>query len=145
MMNTYFAKLDMTLDTSDVFTDPAALRCNGEYLRQQKYGVALLRKKSFTSVPNRSYVAADKDAERLIAQLPQRLLNIEVPKVWVLDMQAPVQEPEVMLAHMWMAYALRPSTSTATQMESAPAFIRMQQAARFRRSVVLWPRMAIFG
>ena len=98
MMNTYFTKLDISLDTSGVFTDPAALRCNGEYLRQQKYGVALLRKKPFTSVPNRSYVAADEDAERLIAQLPQRLLNIEVPKVWVLDMRTPAHEPEVMLA-----------------------------------------------
>ena len=98
MMNTYFTKLDMSLDTSGVFTDPAALRCNGEYLRQQKYGVALLRKKSFSSVPNKSYVASDEDAERLIAQLPQRLLNIEVPKVWVLDMQTPAHEPEVMLA-----------------------------------------------
>ena len=97
-MNPYFTKLDVSLDVDGVFTDPTALLSNGEYLRQQKYGLALLRKKDFTSVPNRSYVANPEDTQRIIAQLPTRLLDIEVPKLWVLDMHAPADEKDVMLA-----------------------------------------------
>lgn len=93
----FFTKLSLPLDTCGVFTDPDGLLCNGEYLRQQKYGVALLRKKSFTSVPNRSYTASNEDTERVISQLPRHLLDIEVPKVWVLDIR-PTDDECVMLA-----------------------------------------------
>lgn len=96
-MNKFFAKLDLRLRTDSVFTDITALPCNGEYLKQQKYGVALLRKKQFTSVPNRSYVASDEDTAYVVSQLPQKLLDIEVPKLWVLDMRA-TEDQDVMLA-----------------------------------------------
>ncbi len=62
-MNPYFTKLDIPLDVEGVFTDPTALLRNGEYLKQQKYGLALLKKKAFTSVPNRSYAAGDEDSQ----------------------------------------------------------------------------------
>ena len=97
-MNPYFTKLDISLDVDVVFTDPTALLCNGEYLKQQKYGLALLKKKAFSSVPNRSYEASPEDTQRIIAQLPTSLIEIEAPKLWILDMHAPADEKDVMLA-----------------------------------------------
>jgi hypothetical protein len=96
-MNRFFAKVDLPLDASGVFMDTSDLPCNGEYLKQQKYGVALLRKKFFTSIPNRSYEASEADRQKIVSQLPKNLLEIEVPKLWVLDMN-PTDDEVVMLA-----------------------------------------------
>jgi hypothetical protein len=95
--NNMFAKMPIKIDTEKVFLGIDQLHCIGDYKKQQKYGVALLRKKSFTSVPNSVYETKQEDAEFVISQLPKKLLDIEVPKVCVLNIQA-THDKNVMLA-----------------------------------------------
>lgn len=92
-----FAPFPLNIDTKDVFLAVDQLFCNGEYKKQQKYGVALLRQKSFTSVPNRVYDTREEDEKRIIAQLPKKLLDLEVPRLWVLNIQA-AEDGKSMLA-----------------------------------------------
>lgn len=92
-----FAPFPLNIDTKDVFLAVEDLYCNGEYLKQQKYGVALLRQKEFTSVPNRVYDTKQEDEQRVISQLPKKLLDLEVPRLWVLNIQA-TEDKHVMLA-----------------------------------------------
>jgi hypothetical protein len=92
-----FARMPKELDTERVFLSVDELHTQGEYKTQQKYGLALLRKKEFTSVPNLIYEARREDAEYVIGQLPQKLLAMELPKLWVLNIQA-TEDKHVMLA-----------------------------------------------
>lgn len=93
----FFCKSPVAIDVSGVCLDVAKLRMNAHYVKPQKYGLALQKESPFTSVPTESYEAADEDAARIIAQLPKKLLDIEVPKVWILNIQATTDE-KVMLA-----------------------------------------------
>ena len=48
-------------------------------------------------MPNRSYTASDNDTNYIISQLPKKLLEIEVPKLWILEI-VPTEDSNVMLA-----------------------------------------------
>lgn len=93
----FFCKSPINIDVTGVCVDVGHLKPNAQYEKPQKYGLALQKKNRFTSVPTQSFEAKKEDADRIIAQLPRKLLDIEVPKVWVLNIQA-THDEKVMLA-----------------------------------------------
>lgn len=93
----FFCKNPINIDVSGVCVDVSQLKPNAQYVKPQKYGLALQKKGKFTSVPTQSFEAKEEDARRIISQLPKKLLDIEIPKVWVLNIQATLDE-KVMLA-----------------------------------------------
>ena len=90
-------KIALELERGSVETDISMLPLLQEFLSQQKYGVSLLRQKKFTSVPNRTYDTLQSDTKKVLSYLPKKILELEVPKVWVLDIQ-PTSDEKVMLA-----------------------------------------------
>lgn len=83
-MNGYFQKLRLPVDFSTVNVDSRTLRPHGNYTAWQKYGIALKRQKSFSPATNASFYLDDCDKKTIIEQLPQGLLDIEIPDVWLL-------------------------------------------------------------
>jgi hypothetical protein len=91
-------KLDLSFDISGMQTNAAHLEMNDEYSVPQKYGVALSRRLDFISVPNATYQVLAEDKERILRHLPDSLLAVEVPEVWVLNIKPTESEDLTMLA-----------------------------------------------
>jgi hypothetical protein len=93
----YFCRNPINIDVSEICLDVGQLKMNAQYVKPQKYGLALQKQSPFVSVPTDSFEAKEQDAHKIISQLPQKLLAIEIPKVWVLSVQA-THDEKVMLA-----------------------------------------------
>lgn len=94
-MTEYFQKLPLTLDTSGVNTDFFTLRLHKAYKSWQKYGVAYRKNNEFTAATNESRYLDDADAEFVLAQLPEELLRLETPEVWMLYAEPVVSEGRI--------------------------------------------------
>jgi hypothetical protein len=94
----YCRKLDLTLDHDGMQINADLLHMNGEYKAPQKYGLALQKMMSFISVPNSTYQMQDEDKDRVLACIPESLLAVEVPEVWVLNIKPTESSDLTMLA-----------------------------------------------
>ena len=94
----YCQKLSMNLDFAGMEVDADHLAVHGEYSRPQKYGLALQKMVDFISVPNSTYEMNDEDKAHVIRCLPESLLAIEVPEVWVLNIKPTESDDLTMLA-----------------------------------------------
>lgn len=96
-MSQFFTKISLNFESSSVNTNAEDLTQLYNFDKQQKYGVSLLKKKQFTSVPNQVYDTLTQDAEKVLSCLPSKVLELEIPKVWVLDITS-TNDEKVMLA-----------------------------------------------
>lgn len=96
-----FQKLDMQFDIDGVDTDSRNLEMHAEYSAPQKYGLALSKTSKFVSVPNATYEIRSDDKQQILKHMPQALLDIEVPEVWVLNIKpADTQDPTMLAPHV---------------------------------------------
>jgi hypothetical protein len=93
-----FRKLGLAFDVSGMQTNADHLDMIDEYATPQKYGIALQRSVDFISVPNATYQLLSEDKERILRNLPQSLLNVEIPEVWVLNIKPTQSEDLTMLS-----------------------------------------------
>lgn len=94
----YCRKLDFTLNHEGMDVNADNLHMNGEYKMPQKYGLALQKIMPFISVPNSTYQMNDEDKARVLECLPESLLAVEVPEVWVLNIKPTESKDLTMLA-----------------------------------------------
>jgi hypothetical protein len=94
----YCRKLDLKFDHKGIDVESDNLTVHGEYSMPQKYGLALQKTLEFISVPNATYDMKDSDKAAVIQCLPQSLLDIEVPEVWVLNIKPTESKDLTMLA-----------------------------------------------
>lgn len=96
-----YQKLDIEFDIEGIDTDSCNLDMHAQYSAPQKYGLALSKMFSFVSVPNATYEIKAQDKQQILKHLPQALLEIEVPEVWVLNIKpADTQEPTMLAPHV---------------------------------------------
>jgi hypothetical protein len=91
-----FVKLDNSFELSHF--KQAALELNRTYDKRQKYNRRI--DEGFTLVPVNQYRLSAAVIERLLSQLPQSVLEIEVPQVFVLEMDAPKTLKPVLAPHV---------------------------------------------
>lgn len=92
----YFQKLPITVDVSGVNRAFHTLRPHGVYKSWQKYGVAYRKRHEFAAATNESRYLDDNDAARILAQLPEEVLALESPEVWMLNAEPVVTDERVM-------------------------------------------------
>jgi hypothetical protein len=96
-----YQKLNIKFDIDGIDTDAGNLERHAEYSRPQKYGLALSKMFSFVSVPNATYEIKAEDKKHILMHIPQSLLEIEVPEVWVLNIKpADTQETTMLAPHV---------------------------------------------
>lgn len=98
MIMKFCRKLDLNFDFFGVEVDANNLRTICEYKEPQKYGLALRKMIDFISVPNSTYELKEEDKHKILAGLPKSLLDVEVPEVWVLNIQPTESDETTMLA-----------------------------------------------
>lgn len=92
-----FLKLDASIDVSMAKVDIGLLKQNGDFTRWQKYGLAYKKEHDFQPATNSSFHLSDDDKQLIRRQLPQSLLDIEVPDVWLLHSAPPEHGEKVVL------------------------------------------------
>jgi hypothetical protein len=84
-MNEPFRRLPYYLD--NVRLDSSSLQTIKEHRRLQKYGVAAMRKfDDYKPIVATTYKGAEEDRQKALQQLPQEVLKLEEPDVWVFCM-----------------------------------------------------------
>lgn len=96
-MNNYFKKLDLNFNVAEINVDPEKLKMHGEHYSWQKYGIAYKRKNEFLPAVNTTSYLDDADKQKIIKQLPKKLLDIEIPEVWLLNITASSYQEKAML------------------------------------------------
>lgn len=82
-----YRKVNLFFSGEEVDTDATNLFMHAEYSTPQKYGIALAKTLDFVSVPNSTYEMKDGDKKKVLKFLPKKLLEVEVPEVWVLNIK----------------------------------------------------------
>lgn len=91
-------KIDLSINFGGMEVDADNLVVHGEYKMPQKYGLALQKVVDFISVPNSTYDMKEEDKEQVIRCLPESLLAIERPEVWILNIKPTESDDLTMLA-----------------------------------------------
>jgi len=85
-MNEPFAKLNYHL--ADVHLDIHSLASIKEHRRLQRYGVAAMRQfDDYKPIVATTYKGLEEDRQKALKQLPQEVLKLEEPDVWVFCME----------------------------------------------------------
>lgn len=93
-----YKKLNISFDIDGIDTDASNLEMHAQYSVPQKYGLALSKVFNFVSVPNATYEIKAADKRQILKYLPKKLLEIEVPEVWVLNIKPTDTQDTTMLA-----------------------------------------------
>lgn len=91
-----FRKLKLNLPTDDA-DDLDRLSLKRTFYKWQKYGLSLLKTRDYEAVENSQYTLDSGKTTRILALLPQSLLDVEIPEVWVFN-GTPKTENSPMLA-----------------------------------------------
>lgn len=94
----YYRKLNLRFAALELANDPSRLVFHNAYKTPQKYGLRLQKNKPFISVPNLTYKLREEDAQHVVSDLPKKLLELEVPEVWVLNICPTDSDEPTMLA-----------------------------------------------
>lgn len=83
----YFRRLPLLISTESA-SDPSRLTFERLFDKHSKYGLRLRQKLDYVSVFNTQYRLAEADAAEVLGHLPRSLLDIEVPEVWVFNVDS---------------------------------------------------------
>jgi hypothetical protein len=96
--NEYCKRLNFSFDLSDIELDTSVLPFHNEFYRPQKYAIDMLRNKELKFTTNKTYELETKDKQKIIEQLPESLLRLEVPEeIGIMCMILPEGDSEVIL------------------------------------------------
>lgn len=85
-MSKYFCKLDIHIDTDNYSLEGEELKKLHVYNKRQTCGQrAISQFDNYEDVPAHTFVASIEDESRLLQYVPQELLDIERPELWVMN------------------------------------------------------------
>ena len=94
----YFKKIDLNVDTA-LAKDTSKLAFENSFYKWQKYGLKLLKYKEYTPIANNQYKITGQSKTKILKCIPQQLLLIEEPEVWVFNGTGSVEGLSMLAPH----------------------------------------------
>lgn len=94
----FYTKLNFSFDLTGIETNTSLLPHNGVFYKPQKYGISMLRDPNIKVTTNDTYLLTEDGRNKIIAQLPKSLINLEIPpQIAIMEMLATEESNDVYL------------------------------------------------